>query len=136
MRKLLLCLPLLLLAGCESQRARPYSPVQDVRYSALGHDPFWMVTIGDNAIVLTLSADVGAPSNQLRTHRYPRTLPRTVDGVRRWESGAGTEVITVEARPGPCEGSGGIRYEHHVTVRLSGRELAGCGGRVIDESRG
>jgi hypothetical protein len=61
-------------------------------------------------------------------HRYPRTLPRTVDGVRTWESGDGTAVISIEAFPGPCEASRGTRYRDRVRVRLSGRELNGCGG--------
>ena len=30
---------------------------------------------------------------------YPRVLPREVDGARRWESGEGTQVIAIEARP-------------------------------------
>lgn len=130
MRQTLPLLPLALLAACQPA-PRPYAPVDNVRYAALGHDPFWMVTIGDDAIVLTLSPDAGAEDDRLATHRWPRTLPRTVDNVRTWESGGGTEVITVEARPGPCTGSGGRVYENHVTVRLSGRELTGCGGRSL-----
>ena len=67
---------------------------------------------------------------------WPRTLPRIVDGVRSWESGDGTAVISVEAAPGPCEDPSGRRFEDHVRIRLSGRELTGCGGRLVDERRG
>jgi uncharacterized membrane protein len=123
-------LPLLLLAGCETYD-QPYSPVENVHYSAIGQEPFWMVTIGDDRIVLTLAPDPGAAPGEMNSHDFPRTLPRTVDGVRTWESGDGTAVITIEAHPGPCDGSGGRTYEDEVVVRLSGRELTGCGGRLL-----
>jgi uncharacterized membrane protein len=132
MKPLALLLPLLLLAGCQTD-GRPYSPVENVRYTALGEDPFWMVTIGDDRIVLTFGPDPGAAPGELRSHEFPRTLPRTIDGVRRWESGQGTAVISIEAADGPCEASG-RRYEDRVTVRLSGRELQGCGGRAAEGS--
>jgi uncharacterized membrane protein len=129
MRSFLL-LPLALLAGCET--TRPYAPVQNVRYSALGHDPFWMVTIGDDRIVLRTAREGADPAAEGAEAVFPRTLPRTVDGVRTWESGEGTAVISIEARPGPCEGSGGRVYEDRVRIRLSGRELMGCGGRLVE----
>ena len=124
-----LALPLLF-AACASAE-RPYAPVEDVRFTALGHDPFWMATVGDDSIVLTLG-----PEGALNEQRWPRTLPRTDGGVTRWESGDGTAVISIEARPGPCTGSRGAVYEHHATVRLSGRELSGCGGRRLAKGRG
>ena len=133
MRRLLLLWPLLLAGGCQAA-SRPYAPVDNVRYSAIGQEPFWMVTIGDDAIVLASSPDPGAESRRVRSYRYPRTLPRTVDGVRRWESANGTAVISVEAMPGPCDGSGGVRYRDRVRVRLSGRELHGCGGPRLGRS--
>jgi len=126
---------LLLVAGCETY-SRPYAPVENVRYTALGHDPFWMVTIGDDRIVLRLGHDGGEEAEEYDDIVYPRTLPRTEDGLRTWQSGDGTAVIEIQARPGPCQGSGGRVYEDHVRVRLSGRELSGCGGRLIDERRG
>ena len=119
---------LLILAACSA--TAPYAPVAEVRYAALGHDPFWMATIGDDSIVLTLG-----PEGALREQRWPRVLPVTENGITRWESGAGTRVIAVEARTGPCTGSRGAVYEHHVTVRLSGRELVGCGGRRLAKGR-
>ena len=102
MRRLLLLWPLLLAGGCQTA-SRPYAPVDNVRYSAIGQEPFWMVTIGDDAIVLASSPDPGAESRRVRNYRYPRTLPRTVDGVRRRGSANGTAVISVEAMPGPCD---------------------------------
>ena len=130
-QKFLMLLPVALLASACATAPRPYAPVQNVRYSALGHDPFWMVTIGDDRIVLRFAreADADAPEAV-----FPRTLPRTVDGVRTWQSGEGTAVISIEARPGPCTGSGGRRYQDQVRVRLSGRELQGCGGRLFGAS--
>ena len=127
-------LPLLLaalLAGCATD-APPFSPVAQVAYSAVGQDPFWMVTIGDESIVLTLGAAGDEDGKaRLSSHEFPRVLPRTTDGGTRWQSGEGTAVITVEARPGPCTGSRGTRYRDSVTLSLSGRQLSGCGGRLL-----
>ena len=135
MRILLLILPALLAAGCTTTH-RPYAPVENVHYAALGQEPFWLLTIGDDRIVLTFGPGPGARPRELDSHVWPRTLPRTVDGVRHWESGDGTSVISVEAAPGPCEGSRGAQYRDQVRVRLSGRELHGCGGPRLDELRG
>ena len=132
MRTSLMLLPLLPLAAACETAPRPYAPVENVYYSALGQDPFWMLAIGDDDIVLTFGSDPGARSGELDSHRWPRTLPRTVDGVRRWESGDGTAVISVEARQRPCEGSRGATFRDQVRVRLSGRELHGCGGPRLD----
>ena len=123
MRRILLILPLILAGGCETT-PRPYAPVDNVRYSALGENPFWLLSIGDDRIVLRQSPDEGTEAV------WPRTLPRTVDGKRFWESGDGTQIITIETSPGPCADSRGREYEDHVRVRLSGRELNGCGGRL------
>ena len=130
-----LLLPLLIAAGCAADRSRPWAPVENVRYSALGHDPFGMLAIGDDRIVLRLGHDGGEEAGEYDDIVFPRTLPRTVGDVRTWESGDGTQVIAIESRPGPCIGSRRIRYEHHVTVRLSGRELTGCGGRLLTGRR-
>jgi len=122
---------LLLLGACASYQ--PHAPVSDVQYNALGHDPFWLLSIGDDRIVLTLGDEGGRADGGVITVAYPRSLPRTVNGVRHWQSGDSTGTISVEARPGTCQGAGDRTYEHHVRVRLSGRELTGCGGREIGE---
>ncbi|MDP8994167.1 MAG: hypothetical protein M3N07_04155 [Pseudomonadota bacterium] len=124
-------LALLLAAGCAAPR--PSAPVRDVVYSAVGADPFWMLTIGEDRIVLTR----GGPGDE-RPHEsvYPRALPREVDGVRIWQSGEGVQAITIEARPGRCVGPSGILYEDQVRVRLTGLELEGCGGRMFAGRRG
>jgi uncharacterized membrane protein len=129
MHRLLLALPLLLAAGCATS-STPYAPVRDVAYQAMGTRPFWQVVIGDDRIVFRPVAGNGERS-------WPRVLPRTVDGVRTWQSGAGADGITITARPGPCadeprEGHE-VRYEHFVTVRMGeeGPELNGCGGRLL-----
>ena len=134
MQKPLLLIFALLAAGACTQTPRPYAPVENVHYAALGADPFWMVQIGDDRIVLTLSPAPGAAAEEVNSHVWPRTLPRTVDGVRRWDSGEGTAVITIEAREGPCEGSRGLVFRDQVRVSLSGRRLHGCGGPQLDRA--
>ena len=131
-------LPLLLMAvlplGACATDSRPYNPVRDVRYSAIGADPFWQLTIGDDRIVLRVAADPAtgqAPPDAI----WPRTLPRIQDGVTSWQSDSGTGAITVEARPGPCGRDGGPAWRDRVTVRLSGRELTGCGGPLVPRAR-
>ena len=119
---------LLLAAGCTTTPAI-YQPVADPTYMAIGRDPFWMVAIGDRRIVLRTGGD---GSDEVADVSWPRVLPRTVDGIRTWQSGEGMRVITIEARPGPCD-AGRQRFADHVRVRLSGRELNGCGGRPLNE---
>jgi uncharacterized membrane protein len=119
----------LLIAGCRTA-GEPYSPVRSISYQALGSEPFWGLTIGDDLIVLDGGLDREG-AEEAGPVTWPRTLPRTVDGVRTWRSGEGTRVINIEARPGPCTTEGQEIYEDHVRVRLDGRELEGCGGRLI-----
>ena len=129
--KPLILLAALALAGCAADRAaEPYSPVSSFAYGAISHDPFWMVAIGDDSIVLTMGPAGGRADGGLSSFAYPRALPREVNGVRRWESGEGTAVIAIEARPGPCT-TGGRSYPDAVTVTLSGRMLEGCGGQEL-----
>jgi len=119
-----IALPLLALlaaAGCASD-PRPYAPVGDVAYQALGAEPFWMLSIGDDRIVLR---QAGQPDRI-----WPRTLPRSEGGVRSWTSDAAGEAITIEARPGPCTAENERVYEDDVVIRMAGAELRGCGGRL------
>ncbi|MDQ4087366.1 MAG: hypothetical protein M3177_05055 [Pseudomonadota bacterium] len=136
MNSRLFLVPLTLLVGACATGGSPYNPVQDVRYSAIGQEPFWLLTIGEDRMVLRLGHDGGEEAGEFDDIIFPRTLPRTRDGFRTWESGDGTAVIAVQARPGPCTGSRGRMYEDHVRVRLSGRELSGCGGRLVGGRRG
>jgi uncharacterized membrane protein len=113
-------------AGCAAD-PRPYAPVGDVSYQAIGVEPFWLLTIGDDRIVLR---QAGQPD---RT--WPRTLPRGLDGVRTWTSDAGGESIIVEARPGPCAAENERIYEDDVLIRVAGSERRGCGGRLARQER-
>ncbi|HEX8655229.1 MAG TPA: hypothetical protein VF693_08420 [Allosphingosinicella sp.] len=129
--KPLFLLPLLLAAdGCA--QTRPYAPVPHPQYSAIGAEPFWLVSIGRDRIVLSFGRERGG----VRGMSYRRTGARLEKGVRRWEGGDGTAAIGVEAWPRPCRGAGGAMYEDVVRVRLSGRELNGCGGRILAGARG
>lgn len=127
--KRLLPLALIALAGCATD-SRVYSPVRNFSYGAISHDPFWLVSIGDDKIVLTLGPEGGRADGELNSYQYPRVLPQTTEGVRRWQSAEGTQVITIEARPGPCT-TGGRTYADSTRVLLSGRVLEGCGGREV-----
>lgn len=133
MRKCWAALPLLLLGACETTpRAEPYAPVASVHYSAIGQQPFWLLTIGEDRIVLRQGSEGG----EINESVWPRTLPRTVDGTTLWQSGEGTQVIAIASRRGPCTGSAGRVYEDEVRVRLSGVELRGCGGRMLGPQPG
>jgi len=124
-------LPLVLLIGCETTR-QPYAPVQNVNYAAIGGEGGWLLNIGDDRIVLSRPH---ADSEELSYDEsvWPRVLPRTVNGVRTWESALGTYTIVIEARPGPCTGSRGAVYEDNVVIRVDGGERTGCGGRLLRE---
>ena len=129
MRKLLLLLPLAL-AGCASSPG-VHAPVDHFEYGAISHDPFWLVTIGDDRIILTMGPPGGRADGELVEHIYPRVLPVVeADGTRRWESTSGAGVIAVEAKPGPCK-TGGRTYADATRVTLSGREMFGCGGPEV-----
>jgi hypothetical protein len=119
-----------LLAGCASTQL--HAPVRHVRYNAIGAEPFWLLTIGDERIVLSFGRQRGG----MRDSVYRRGPTRMEDGVRRWAGGEGAAVIGVEAWRRPCRGAGGAMFEDVVRVRLSGRELNGCGGRLVDGKNG
>jgi len=119
-------LPLLLAAGCATG-GRPYAPVRDIAYQALGAEPFWTLVIGDDRIVLGSSSFEGERS-------WPRTLPRTVGGVRTWRSEHQGSTVTVESRPGPCETEGEEVYEDDVRVIVGDQSLTGCGGRLLERA--
>lgn len=127
MRKLALLPPLLLAAGCATP-PRPYAPVRDVAYQAIGAEPFWVLTIGDDRIVLRSSSLDGERA-------WPRTLPRTMAGVRTWRSEREGSAVTVESRPGPCETEGAEVYEDNVRVIVGDQALTGCGGRLVRPAR-
>jgi uncharacterized membrane protein len=88
----------------------------------MGAEPFWMLSIGDDRIVLRQAGQ--------GDRIWPRTLPRSQDGARSWTSGEGAGAIAVEARPGPCTAENERVYEDEVLVRVAGAALRGCGGRL------
>jgi uncharacterized membrane protein len=126
MARLLLALPLLVAAGCATG-GRPYAPVREVAYQAMGAEPFWMLAIGDDRIVLRSSTFEGERA-------WPRTLPRTMAGVRTWRSAQGGSAIIVESRPGPCETESEEVYEDNVRVTVGDQSLTGCGGRLLERA--
>jgi hypothetical protein len=128
MKPLLVCA--LFLAGCSAPQ--PHAPVREPHYTALGAEPFWLLTIGAERIVLSSGRDRSGLSDRV----YRRGPARMEGGVRRWEGGEGVAVIGVDAWRRPCAGAGGAMFEDVVRVRLSGRELNGCGGRLLGRKGG
>jgi hypothetical protein len=131
----LLCSLMLMACATAPQPHEP--PVRSIAYQAVGQDPFWMVTIGDDRIVLRMA-------NMNGDAIFPRTLPRTEDDVTIWQSST-VSTIVIEARPGPCANREGQVFEDDVLVRLSGDnirtmerytdEFTGCGGQLL-QARG
>lgn len=129
MKPLLAC-ALFLAAGCAAPR--PHAPVRQPHYTALGAEPFWLLTIGQDRIVFSSGRDGGRLGDRV----YRRGPARMESGVRRWEGGEGVALVGVEAWRRPCAGAGGAMFEDMVRVRLSGRELIGCGGRLLGRKNG
>ena len=122
------CLGLALLGGCVQA---PHEPARDADYAAAGAAPFWTLAIEGDRMLLTRAGEDG-----LHSTAFPRVPPQQAGGTTRWEYAEGTRVITVEARPGPCEGPERQYYEDRVTVSLSGVRLEGCGGNLIEGRAG
>ena len=121
---------LLVLAACAADRSRPLSLVRHPLYQAVGGPPGWTLAVGREEIVLRLAPEAGAgPGGAAMTWRYPSPRAGLEGGVKRWEAGAGTRTIAVEARRSACA-NGAVRFEDEVRIRLGGRELTGCGGRI------
>jgi hypothetical protein len=120
------------LAVACSAPPQPHAPVREPDYTALGAEPAWLLTIGEERIVLSF----GRQGGRMRDMVYRRGAARIEDGVRRWDGGEGVAVIGVEAWRRPCQGAGGATFEDVVRVRLSGRELNGCGGRMLSVKSG
>jgi hypothetical protein len=121
---------LLALAACATGYGEPVSLVKRPLYQAVGGPPGWTLAVAREKIVLRLSPEPSAGSDAAATvWEFASPRASLAGGVKRWEAGAGTRVIVIEARRAPC-GNGRVRFQDEVRVRLSGRELAGCGGRI------
>jgi hypothetical protein len=131
MTRVLPFLPALLLAACATVGGEPESLVDHPVYQAFG-SPSWAVAIGDD-IALRLGHDHfdgdGGPL-VAAISRFPRTLRRDGEGVRRWQSGD----ILIETRAGTCT-SGIYTFPDQVRVVYRDRQLTGCGGRLLARDR-
>jgi uncharacterized membrane protein len=125
MNRLLFTLPALALAaaGCATS-STPYAPVENVRYQGAGTEPFWLLAIGDDRIVLRIGDE--------DERQWPRTLPMRDGNVVRWRSDGSAGPILVESRstPTPCE-LGNQSFQDVVRVMVGELRLEGCGGRLI-----
>lgn len=127
---LLLLAPFLVMSGCASAPRAPVSPVASIQYGAISHDPFWLVSVGEDRIVLTQGLAGGRADGELTSYEYPGAISTMKKGIKRWEGRQGVAVISIEARKGPCS-TGGETYPDRVRVYLSGRMMEGCGGREL-----
>ena len=126
----------LALGGCAGAGDRVYAPVGNFEYGAISHDPFWLVSIGDGQAVLTRGSPGGRADGELASFAYRGLVPSYAGGIKRWQAGSGLDVITVEARQGPCT-TGGRRYADNVKLLVGARTMTGCGGREVpQEGRG
>ena len=138
-RLLLIALPLLATPVSAMQPAIALAPVPTMNiensfYSAIGGSPGWVLMIGDDRIAMrTITPGAEGQPPGYRDYRFPRTLPRTVDEVRIWQSSAADQTITVEARRLPCRRSERYAFEDSVRVTLNGHVFQGCGGRALRE---
>lgn len=125
---------LLILAGLASGCSviAPPTPElpQGVLYGAISHDPFWIASVEPTRILLTMGPEGGRADGPVQSLEYRGMVPSARAGLRRWQAGRGTQVIAIEARPGPCT-AGGRRYEDRATIYLGGRTMQGCGGREL-----
>lgn len=138
MRRLLL--PLLALSCAAGGAAQPPIAMQHVRdnfYSAIGRTPGWILMIGDDSIAMrTLMPGADGHATAWRDYRFPRTLPRTVENVRIWETRVAAQTIRIEARHMHCRWSAGHDFDDSVRVTLNGQVFEGCGGLAFrDEGR-
>ena len=115
MKPLHLLAPLLLIAAGCATSSRGDFPVRNVRYSAAGENPTWMLAIGAEGIAFRQAGEVWKIA--------PRTSPRVRQGVRTWRSGHVPGAIVVEARAAPCTSASGEVFEDEVVVRLSDDEI-------------
>lgn len=129
--KRFLVLMMFALGACESRPPIVHVEQTHPIYGALGHDPGWILMIGDNSVGMRVMRQDGGYDDL----RFARTLPRLVGDVRAWQMTDAGHTLTVEARPERCQGNR-IAFEDTVRITLDGRVLDGCGGRALrDEER-
>lgn len=119
-------LAMLALGACASRPPIVHVEQAHPFYGALGHDPGWMLMIGDDTAGMRVMRQDGGYDDL----RFARTLSRVTEGVRTWRMAGAGHSLTVEARPARCQGSR-IAFEDTVRVTLDGRVLDGCGGRAL-----
>ena len=106
----------LLLLACAAE-VQPEFGIERAIYVAQGDAAGWNLAIGQSGAVLSIGD---------RATHYGNLVLEEAGGIRRWSGGEGTAVIEVVATPGACT-LRGYPWNDRVRVRLSGRELDGCG---------
>jgi uncharacterized membrane protein len=132
MHRLIPLVLLALAAGCapaqrEAAHAAAAEPMPRHLFRGEGEAPYWVVVVDEREIVLTLESGGPGREADYRTFRYAGVRAQSAGGVRRWTAGRGTAVISVEGWTEACV-LRGYDYRERARVRLSGRELNGCGG--------
>lgn len=134
--RFLLPLTLLALAGCAST-PDVHAPTGNVQYAAISHDPFWLVSIGDDRIVVTMGPEGGRADGELTTTEFPRVLPiQMADATLRWEIvEGGATRFRLSASPRECK-AGGRAYRDTTLLVIEGRSFKGCGGPEVRSTQG
>jgi uncharacterized membrane protein len=91
-------------------------------YFAGGSEPFWSLDIADGRMTYRIDGEVIIV-------RTPASRSRRDGSLRVYE----TRNLTVSLANRHCEDEGARLYANSVSVRVRGRTVRGCGGRVIRE---
>src|SRR5688500_16791331 len=91
--------PLLLVAltGCAILPWGAAGGAERIQYSALNHDPFWLVSVGEKNIVLTQGPRGGRADGELTDALFSRVPSPQAEGLRIWSGENGGMPITVRA---------------------------------------
>ena len=95
-------------------------------FRARGNEPGWSLDVGPKE--MTLVADYGE-----RKVVAPTPAPTRSGDTTRWATRAQGHDVVVTVVDRLChDGMSGFPFPRTVTVRLDGRELAGCAGETVD----
>jgi heat shock protein HslJ len=110
----------LLLCGCAASAPQGALPVEALKYSALGTEPFWSLKIENGTMAFDHGDDVSAKANSYTTQRRP-------NGWRYVSDEMTVDVTFEECSDGMSE----FNYKDSVTVAVRDLTYKGCGGGIL-----